>query len=331
LAYGLAADSVREEFATPVSSKLQDVATTVTEGDAGVYAEIQSTFDGAAAVAEAAQRIADALRKHPQVTIDVGQVMFGQTVTISADTMHQYASRGLAKPRKSVLVDIECEGGCGVVPFRYRKRRFVNALQWAIGLELFLMVDDPSRVFLTTDHPNGGPFTTYPHLLRLLGDRSFRETALAEIHPDAAAASQLAGFDREYGIDEIAMMTRAAPARILGLTELGRLTPGAIADLTVYHEAADLEKMFARPAWFFRHGEAVVRDGQVIGEAVGEVPKRTWTARPAFDAETPRRLADAWQGPAGDGSDFQTLWIDDDEMAERLGTPVATVPTERTR
>lgn len=58
LAYALAADSVREEFATPVSAQLEQIATTVTEGDAGVYAEIQSTFDGADAVAEAAQRIA---------------------------------------------------------------------------------------------------------------------------------------------------------------------------------------------------------------------------------------------------------------------------------
>jgi len=60
LAYGLAADSVREEFATPVSAKLEEIATTVTEGDAGVYSEIQSTFDGAEAVAEAAKRIAEA-------------------------------------------------------------------------------------------------------------------------------------------------------------------------------------------------------------------------------------------------------------------------------
>ena len=60
LAYALAADSVREEFATPVSAQLEDVATTVTEGDAGVYAEIQSTFAGAEAVAEAAERIANA-------------------------------------------------------------------------------------------------------------------------------------------------------------------------------------------------------------------------------------------------------------------------------
>jgi len=60
LAYALAADSVREEFATPISSKLEAIATTVTEGDAGVYSEIQSTFEGAKDVAEAAQQITDA-------------------------------------------------------------------------------------------------------------------------------------------------------------------------------------------------------------------------------------------------------------------------------
>ena len=60
LAYALAAESVREEFATPVSAQLEAVAATVTEGDSDFYAEIQSTFDGADAVAEAAQRIAGA-------------------------------------------------------------------------------------------------------------------------------------------------------------------------------------------------------------------------------------------------------------------------------
>jgi len=48
--------------------------------------------------------------------------------------------------------------------FRYRDGVFVNALQWAIGLELFLRVQDPWRVFLTTDHPNGGPVFSGPQL-----------------------------------------------------------------------------------------------------------------------------------------------------------------------
>ena len=75
-------------------------------------------------------------------------------------------------------MDIECDAGCGVVPFKYQDQNFVNALQWAIGLETFLLVDDPWRIFLTTDHPNGAPFTSYPHLIRLLMDRTFRNEVL---------------------------------------------------------------------------------------------------------------------------------------------------------
>lgn len=60
LAYALVADDIREEFATPVSERLESLAATVTEGNPGVYSEIQSTFDGADEVAAAAQRIADA-------------------------------------------------------------------------------------------------------------------------------------------------------------------------------------------------------------------------------------------------------------------------------
>jgi prephenate dehydrogenase len=59
LAWALAADDVREEFHTPISSGLADLAATVTEGDAHVYADIQSAFDGAGDVADAARRVAD--------------------------------------------------------------------------------------------------------------------------------------------------------------------------------------------------------------------------------------------------------------------------------
>ena len=90
-------------------------------------------------------------------------------------------------PKKPVVMDIECDAGCGVVPMRYRDKSFVNAMQWVIGLETFLLFDDPWRIFLTTDHPNGAPFFFYPHLIRLLMDKGFRDGMLQKINPDAQA------------------------------------------------------------------------------------------------------------------------------------------------
>src|SRR4029077_16087245 len=92
--------------------------------------------------------------------------MFGQTVTISLDTLRQFNSRHQARPRKSVILEGEANGA-GIVPYEYRASDFYNAVQWAAGLELFLLIDDPWRVFFTTDHTNGAPFTADARLLTL--------------------------------------------------------------------------------------------------------------------------------------------------------------------
>ena len=218
----------------------------------------------------AAERLADRVNRSSQITLDVGQVLFGQTITLSADTMHQFANRKLAKPAQGIFQDLECQAGCGALPFRYRESQYVHGLQWTIGLELFLRVQDASRIFLTTDHPNGGPFIGYPHLIRLLMDYDFRMSIFDRLHPEVKRVSTLGSLKREYRLDEIAAMTRLGPARALGLRGRGHLMEGAVADLVVYREDEDREQMFAEPRMVFRRGRLVVRDGEVLGE----IPKR---------------------------------------------------------
>jgi prephenate dehydrogenase len=60
LAYALAAEPVDERFHTPVSGGIAALAEQVTDGEARVYADIQSAFEGADDVARAAREIADA-------------------------------------------------------------------------------------------------------------------------------------------------------------------------------------------------------------------------------------------------------------------------------
>jgi len=275
----------------------------------------------------AAARIADMVNSQPQVSVDIGQVMFGQTVTASADTMLQYGHVRHASPAKWVCMDIECDAGCGVVPFRYRHRQFVNALQWAIGLELFLLIDDPWRVVMTTDHPNGAPFTSYPRLMRLLMDRSHRNDVLATLHPGAARVSALAGIDREYSLYEIAIVTRAGPARILGLEDRGHLAPGAVGDVTVYRPDDDLERMFETPTLVFKDGELVVRDGTVLASPRG----RTHAVHPPLDGAIDAELARHFERHRT--VRLANFAIGTDEMAESIGSEVVVHPcvAERSR
>ena len=257
-----------------------------------------------------AARIAEAINGNPNISVDIGQVLFGQTVTASGDTMLQYAGHWHAHPKKWVVMDIECDAGCGVIPFKYRDKSFVNALQWAIGLELFLLVNDPWRVFLTTDHPNGAPFTSYPHLIRLLMDRTFRNEMLATINKHAALASTLGSIQREYSLYEIAIMTRAAPARSLGLKNRGHLGAGAVADITVYNEFRNKEHMFAKPVYVFKDGELVARDGKIVKSTKGS----THVLRPEYDKTLERSLQDYFDKYHSVKMD--NFKISDDEITE---------------
>ena len=143
-------------------------------------------------------------------------------------------------------MDIECDAGCGVVPMRYRDKSFVNAMQWVIGLETFLLFDDPWRIFLTTDHPNGAPFF-YPHLIRLLMDKGFRDGMLQKINPDAQAQAELLkSLNREYTFDEIAILTRrvGAEPRLKDRGHLGRRR----GDITVYRDDPIARRCSQRPS-----------------------------------------------------------------------------------
>ena len=210
-----------------------------------------------------ARDVIEYVNGHAELSVDVGQVMFGPATTVTADGPVEhllYASSG----RKWVNVDTELETGCGIVPYTYREKAAVAALQWAVGLELFLLAKDPWRVVLSTDHPNGGTFLQYPELIRLLMDRAYRDERLKGVNQKLLAGSALLdGLTREYTLGEIAIVTRAGPARLLGLSHKGHLAPGADADVTVYAPDADRAKMFAAARYVIKAGAIVVEEGQL--------------------------------------------------------------------
>ncbi len=209
------------------------------------------------------RELADAVNKNQNISVDIGQVMFKPTVTISSDIWKQNQAKSNANPNKWIISEVE-DGGGGVVPYEYKEKNYVNALQWAIGLELFLMIKDPWRVFLTTDHPNGAPFTSYPELIRLLMDLDFRNSEISKINNLAREISYLKSIKRTYSFYEICIMTRAAPAKILGLKDRGSLKKGSTADIAIYNPKKSLDKMFGNAEYVFKNGIEIVRKGKVL-------------------------------------------------------------------
>ena len=253
------------------------------EGRPGHFAHVQfHSYDGTPGglFVSRVRELTDYVNTHPNITVDVGQIMFGDTTSMTGDGPLEYMLHQI-NGRKWINMDVENECGCGIVPIEYKDKSYVHTTQWAIGLEWFLMMRDPWRVALSTDHPNGASFTAYPQVIRLLMDREFRREALRKVNPKAIAKTSLPDQDREYSLFEIAIVTRAAPARILGLGNKGHLGIGADADITIYDHHEDKEKMFANPRYVIKEGEVIFEDGHIRQETYG----KTLYVAPRYDLE----------------------------------------------
>jgi formylmethanofuran dehydrogenase subunit A len=231
------------------------------------------------------QELAEYVNAHSNLTVDVGQVLFGDTTSMTGDGPLGYMLHRVTG-RKWINADVENEEGCGIVPIEYKDKSHMHTTQWAIGLEWYLLMQDPWRIALSTDHPNGASFVSYPQIIRLLMDRDYRREALKKVNPKAIAKTVLPDLDREYSLFEIAIITRAAPARILGLRNKGHLGIGADADVTIYDKNEDKEKMFSTPRYVIKEGAVLVEDGEIRQETQG----KTLYVSPLYDPDIEKNI-----------------------------------------
>ena len=226
----------------------------------------------------ASKEVAEFFNSQPNLTADAGAVLFGDAVTITADGPWQHLLYQLTG-RKWGNLDVENETGCGIVPYTYKGNHMVNAVQWAVGRELLLLIDDPWRIYLTTDHPNGACFWRYPEIIHMLMNADYRRECLAELPPKALKRIVLPEIDREYTLSDVAILTAAGPARALGMPTKGHLGVGADADIAVFNDDADIERMFGHPRYVVKGGEIIVEEGDIRKMVDG----REYIVRPSYD------------------------------------------------
>jgi formylmethanofuran dehydrogenase subunit A len=224
------------------------------------------------------EEIAKYVNGHGHVTLDMGQVVFTDTTTMTADGPFQYILHQLSG-NKWVNHDVETETSSGIVPFKYRRKSYVHATQWSIGLELALLIRDPWKIFLTTDHPNAAPFTAYPKIISWLMSRKARKKTMEKISRRARRKSLIPSIEREYSLYEIAVVTRAGTAKALGLRQKGHLGVGADADIAIYNlnprkidpseKYMAVRKAFGKSAYTIKNGEIVAKNGEIVKSVNG--------------------------------------------------------------
>jgi len=242
--------------------------------------------DSWATLESGGEAIANELNVNPYVTLDLGQVTFGEATTMTADAPFEFILYHLTR-WKWANADIENEAASGIVPYRYRKKSYVNTIQWAIGLEVLLLSRDPWRSFITTDHPNAGVFTDYPKIFAWAMSKKYRDETLKEVNQRALRRCVLPSIDREITLYELVITTRAAPAKLLGLENMkGHLGVGADADVAIYDidpRVIDPSREYEKILKAFQRAWCVIKDGEIVvkeGEIVQSVYGKTYSVNP---------------------------------------------------
>jgi formylmethanofuran dehydrogenase subunit A len=209
------------------------------------------------------KEVMDYVNKQKNITVDTGCVTLDETTTMTADG-----------PFEHHLTELNHLKWANIVPYIYSPNVKVSGIQWAIGLEIALLTKDHMRTFITTDHPNAGPFTRYPRIFKWLMSQKAREEQMAafKYSDKVRAATILSEMDKELSLYELAQMTRAGPAKSIGLAHIyGGLAPGMDADIVIYDlnpekpfEAEAIERAFSSAAYVMKTGTPVVIDGEIV-------------------------------------------------------------------
>lgn len=221
-----------------------------------------------------AKEVAEYVNSVDNITFDMGQVTLDETTTMTADGPFEHHLTEM-NHLKWANSDVELETAAGIVPYIYSPKTFIAGAQWAIGLELALFAKDPMRVFVSTDHPNAGPFHRYPRVYKWLMSKKAREQMLDEelkYGDKVRERCYIGEIDREITMYELAQMTRAGPAKSLGLAHMfGSLAPGMEGDVAVFAynpETAEdpelIEKAFSNAQYMIKSGEMVINEGEII-------------------------------------------------------------------
>jgi formylmethanofuran dehydrogenase subunit A len=232
--------------------------------------------DGWGTLASGSKEVMDFVNKTENITVDLGAVTLDETTTMTADGPFEHHLCDL-NHRKWANVDVELETGSGVVPYVYDKDVSVCGIQWAVGLEIALFAKDLMRVHITTDHPNAGPFTRYPRIIKWLMSSKARAATLDTMKGKnkVVGATHIDSLDKQLGLYDIAMMTRAGPAKALGISSMyGSLNVGADANVSIYDlDAAKIpadpeliEAAFSNTLYTIKEGVIVVQNGEIVAE-----------------------------------------------------------------
>ena len=163
---------------------------------------------------------------------------------------------------------IELEGDAFATHRMFDKNIKKDCIIWSNAIDLALNIKNKYQVQFSINYPNYANITDVPEISTWLLSEQARGKFIETMDPSYKAITNLLNIPKSLSFNEFVIMTRASPARSLGLNKIkGHLGNGADGDMNILDMNAsdlDLNKDWESLKKSLKSIEYVIKKGEII-------------------------------------------------------------------
>ncbi|MFX1314809.1 MAG: amidohydrolase family protein [Promethearchaeota archaeon] len=218
------------------------------------------------------EKLINFLNNNQNFDIDLGFIGFNQINPLITSDRRLISSmlnlKILENPHKLITTAIESEGDSFVSFKNFKKQEYHDCVLWANALDLALNIKNKFQVSLSLNYPNYSNINNIPEISTWLISENARTNFMKNMNKEFLKSNNLQDYDKNLSFYEFLMLSRATPAKSLGLGSIkGNLGVGADPDINILNiniEDLDLEKDYNNLKSALSSIEYVIKSGKII-------------------------------------------------------------------
>ena len=163
---------------------------------------------------------------------------------------------------------VESEGDTFATLRNFDKKNIQDCILWANGIDIALKVDNKWQLQFSVNYPNYSNINNVPEIATWLVSKDARDKFMTGMNKEFLKNNTLQDNDKTLTFNEFIILTRASPAKSLGLGNIkGSLCEGADADLNILDlniNDIDISKDYERLRNALSNIEYVIKSGEII-------------------------------------------------------------------
>ncbi|MFX1365400.1 MAG: amidohydrolase family protein [Promethearchaeota archaeon] len=171
-------------------------------------------------------------------------------------------------PNKLISSAVEFEGDSFVFFRNFEKSDLRDCNLWANALDLALNVNHKFQISLSLNFPNYANISDIPEIATWLLSKDARENFMKDMNNDFLKNNPLTTSDKELNFSEFICITRASPAKSLGLANIkGNLGLSADADLNIIDiniNEIDISQNYEAIKKALKNIDYVIKAGKIV-------------------------------------------------------------------